>query len=129
MAAAPVRAQCRHGPRVVHVARWRHHSEDVADRYQESYDSDEPGHRHIHGANMGCRGEAYWRVGGFRALASGEDVDLVERFEAAGLRIYWDDDLSVATSDRQNGRAPGGFADHLAEVSRQVSTDAKDEAS
>jgi hypothetical protein len=54
---------------------------------------------------------------------------MVERLEAAGLRIHWDDDLSVATSDRRNGRAPGGFADHLAEVSRQVSTNATDEAS
>ena len=34
-------------------------------------------HEHIHGANMGFSSRAYWRVGGFRALASGEDVDLV----------------------------------------------------
>ena len=59
---------------------------------------------------MGFRADAYWHVGGFRALATGEDVELVERFEAAGLRIHRDASLSVATSDRRDGRAPGGFA-------------------
>ena len=49
--------------------------------------------------------------------------DLVDRFRAAGCRVLWDDELSVATSDRRNGRAPGGFADHLAELSREVSGD------
>ncbi len=112
---------------VVHVDQWRHHPDAVADRFEEDYDSDQPGHEHIHGANMGCRADAYWRVGGFRDLASGEDVELVQRFEAAGCRVYWDDELSVATSDRRNGRAAGGFADHLAELSREVA--AEDEAS
>jgi hypothetical protein len=72
---------------------------------------------------MGFSADAYWRIGGFAALASGEDVDLVERFRAAGRRVLWDGELSVATSDRRNGRAPGGFADHLAELSREVSGD------
>jgi hypothetical protein len=31
--------------------------------------------------------------------------------------------MSVTTSDRRNGRAPGGFADHLAEVSQEVAAD------
>jgi glycosyltransferase involved in cell wall biosynthesis len=105
---------------VVHVDKWRHHPDAVADRYEADYDSDQP---HIHGANMGCRADAYWRVGGFRNLPSGEDVDLVERFEAAGATIYWDDDLSVATSDRRNARASGGFADHLAALSREVTSE------
>lgn len=105
---------------VVRVHQWRHYSEQVADRYEARYDSDEQEHRHIHGANMGFSATAYWRVGGFAALPSGEDVDLVKRFEAAGCRIRWDDALCVATSDRRTGRAPGGFADHLAAVSREV---------
>jgi hypothetical protein len=69
---------------------------------------------------MGFRSEAYWRVGGFAPLASGEDVDLVDRFRAADLNIDWDDQLWVTTSDRQRGRAPDGFADHLADVSQEV---------
>ncbi len=69
---------------------------------------------------MGFRADAYWKVGGFRSLATGEDVDLVERFEAAGMRIHRDAKLSVATSDRRDGRAPGGFAHHLRELSGSV---------
>ncbi len=114
---------------VVSVAQWRHFPAEVADHYEERYESDELGHGHIHGANMGFRASAYREVGGFAALASGEDVDLVERFEAGGYRIHWDDELSVATSDRSIGRAPGGFADHLAEVSHEVRDDMADEAS
>lgn len=100
---------------------WRHHSEEVAELYETRYDASR--HHHIRGANMGFRSDAYWQVCGFAALASGEDVDLVELFEAAGCRIKWDDELSVTTSDRRTGRAPGGFADHLAEVSQEVAAD------
>jgi hypothetical protein len=66
---------------------------------------------------MGFRADAYWTVGGFRALKTGEDAELVDRFEAAGMRIHRDADLAVATSDRRDGRAPGGFAHHLRELS------------
>ena len=111
---------------VVRVGQWRHHSEAVADLYQSRYEASR--HGHIHGANMGFSADAYWRVGGFAALVSGEDVDLVQRFEAAGCRITWYDELSVTTSDRRNGRAPGGFADHLAEVSQEVAADDDQEA-
>jgi glycosyltransferase involved in cell wall biosynthesis len=98
---------------VVRVPAWRHFSVEVARRYLRAYHSKERGHNHIHGANMGFRADAYWQLGGFRALATGEDVDLVERFEAAGMRIHRDAELSVATSDRRDSRAPGGFASHL----------------
>ncbi|PRC55729.1 glycosyl transferase, partial [Mycobacterium sp. ITM-2017-0098] len=81
------------------------------------YRSGGTGHHHVHGANMGFRAEAYWQVGGFRALRTGEDVELVERFEAAGLSICRDRNLCVATSDRREGRAPGGFAQHLRNLS------------
>jgi cellulose synthase/poly-beta-1,6-N-acetylglucosamine synthase-like glycosyltransferase len=103
---------------LVRVSSWRNFSAEAARRYLRRYQSDGQGHNHIHGANMGFRASAYWRVGGFRPLATGEDVELVDRFEAAGMRIYRDDRLSVATSDRPNGRAPGGFASHLRDLSR-----------
>jgi glycosyltransferase involved in cell wall biosynthesis len=93
---------------------------EVARRYLLAYNSKGPGHNHIHGANMGFRADAYWRVGGFKALATGEDVDLVQRFESADLRIHRDVGLSVTTSVRQVGRAPGGFAHHLRELSGSV---------
>jgi glycosyltransferase involved in cell wall biosynthesis len=108
---------------LVRVGQWRNHSEEVASLYEDRYRAEASGHHHIHGANMGFRSDAYWRVGEFAALASGEDVDLVKRFEAAGCRIHWDETLWVTTSDRRNARAPGGFADHLAEVSQDVAGD------
>ena len=93
---------------------------EVARRYLLAYNSKGPGHNHIHGANMGFRADAYWKVGGFQALATGEDVDLVQRFETADMRIDRDVRLSVTTSVRQVGRAPGGFAHHLRELSGSV---------
>jgi len=91
---------------------------EVARRYLAAYNSKGPRHDHIHGANMGFRADAYWGVGGFRALSTGEDVDLVERFEAAHMSIHRDARLSVATSAREQGRAPRGFADHLRGLAR-----------
>lgn len=105
---------------VVRIPAWRNFSADVARRYLRAYQSNGRGHNHIHGANMGFRAEAYWRIGGFSALATGEDVDLVERFEAAGMHINHDAQLSVATSDRRVGRAPGGFASHLRKMAGSV---------
>jgi hypothetical protein len=37
---------------------------------------------------MGFSARAYWRVGGFRALAVNADTDLVERFESAGYATH-----------------------------------------
>jgi glycosyltransferase involved in cell wall biosynthesis len=105
---------------VVRVADWRHYSADVADRYERAYGGDDEHHNHIHGANMGFSARAYWRVGGFRTLASGEDVDLVARFEAAGYRIHRDTELSVVTSARTRARAPYGFAHRLAQMRRSA---------
>lgn len=99
----------------VRIADWKHLPADVLRRYLRAYQSrfTRSGHGHIHGANMGFRADAYWRRGGFRALATGEDVDLVHRFESAGLHIRRDPELSVATSARRDARAPGGFGAHL----------------
>ena len=92
----------------------------VARRYLAAYHSSGPSHDHVHGANMGFRADAPVRVGGFRSLATGEDVDLVERFEAAHMTIRRDAKLSVLTSARQEGRAPGGFADHIRGLARST---------
>ncbi len=111
---------------VVRVANWRYHPADVADRYAQAYEAgmpDDGHHEHIHGANMGFSARAYWRVGGFRALPSGEDVDLVERFEAAGYCIHRDTELSVITSARTQARAPHGFAYYLSQLRRSAAGD------
>ena len=105
---------------VVQVPTWRHFPAEVARRHLSAYGPQRQRHNHIHGANMGFWADAYWSVGGFRALATGEDVELVERFEAAKFQIHRDATLSVATSDRRDARAPGGFASHLRRLSRSV---------
>jgi len=106
---------------VVRVADWRRVPIPVIHRYLRSYHAriGTGGHDHVHGANMGFSADAYWRTGGFRALSTGEDVDLVDRFEAAGLRVHRDSTLTVTTSARPRGRAPRGFAAHLRSLSRR----------
>lgn len=105
---------------VVRVADWKNTPADVVRRYVRAYYSrlTRSSHDHVHGANMGFRADAYWRLGGFRTLPTGEDVDLVERFESAGLRIRREPQLSVATSARRDARAPGGFGAHLRSLAR-----------
>ncbi|CAN5635958.1 glycosyltransferase [soil metagenome] len=107
---------------VVRVNDWRKLSPTAVRRYLKAYHAGVTGgsHDHIHGANMGFRAGAYWEVGGFRGLATGEDVELVGRFDAAGYRIHRDAGLSVTTSARPEGRAPGGFAQHLRGISGSV---------
>jgi glycosyltransferase involved in cell wall biosynthesis len=112
---------------VVRVTDWHHRSPDVANRYLRAYRSgltNQNGHhQHIHGANMGFSARAYWRVGGFRALSCGEDVDLVARFDAAGHCIHRDAELSVITSARTQARAPHGFAHRLSQLEESTAGD------
>ncbi|MEU1117605.1 MULTISPECIES: glycosyltransferase [unclassified Streptomyces] len=70
-------------------------------------------HPHVHGANMGLTAAAYRRVGGFAALPTGEDHDLVGRLVASGHRVARTDRHPVRTAARLRGRAPGGLADLL----------------
>ncbi|WP_295516773.1 glycosyltransferase family 2 protein [uncultured Stenotrophomonas sp.] len=74
------------------------------------------GHGRIHGANLGVSTAAYQRAGGFAAKRCSEDVDLVQRLDAAGASICWAGSPVVTTSSRLSGRAIGGFADHLASL-------------
>lgn len=115
---------------VVRVADWEYHSLDLVESYEQEYQgaaesSSDPvdGHEHVHGANMGFSARAYWRVGGFRTLSSGEDVDLAERFDVAGYCIHRDSELSVATSARTQARAPHGFAHRLSKLERLTELD------
>jgi GT2 family glycosyltransferase len=97
---------------------WKHHSAATRREYERRYagpDTEEP-HGHVHGANLGIRADAYWRVGGFRPLARGEDVDLVDRLESAGAQVVWDRTIPVLTSDRPDSRAAGGFGDYVRDL-------------
>jgi Glycosyl transferase family 2 len=75
------------------------------------------GHPHVHGANLGVRGDAYLALGGWPALATGEDAELARRATAAGyLRISRTAAIPVVTSARQASRAPRGFAGYLRDL-------------
>lgn len=92
---------------------WQEHSMETRRRYDRLYRTNGRTHQHAHGANLGVRADAYWRVGGFRALRVGEDVDLVDRLRLAGTPFAWSTNNPVLTSDRRDSRAPGGFGDYV----------------
>jgi glycosyltransferase involved in cell wall biosynthesis len=82
-------------------------------RFDATYGSAvDDGHHHVHGANFGCRGDAYELVGGWRPVDHSEDHDLWRRLTGVG-RVKALGSLTVATSARLVGRAPSGFADDL----------------
>lgn len=74
------------------------------------------GHPYVHGANLGTTLAAHDGVGGFAPLATGEDVDLVERLRTAGVAHLASDVAPVLTSGRTAARAPAGFAEFVAEL-------------
>ncbi|TSD95963.1 glycosyltransferase [Gordonia rubripertincta] len=83
--------------------------------FDARYDA-RPGHRHVHGANLGVRATAYAAAGGFRDLDAHEDVDLVRRLADAAVPIEWGADAPVRTSTRRVGRTVDGFASYLREL-------------
>jgi GT2 family glycosyltransferase len=79
------------------VVQWQEHSAATRRRYDWLYRVGDQQHGaaihgHVHGANLGVRADAYWRVGGFRPLRLGEDVDMVDRLVATGTPLIWDSD-------------------------------------
>lgn len=70
-------------------------------------------HRHVYGANLGVRADAYLAVGGFPTDGAGEDHGLWRRLEEAGYPLAKPTGVRVHTSARLRGRAVGGLADLL----------------
>ncbi len=70
-------------------------------------------HPHVHGANLGVRGDAYLAVGGFPPLAVSEDAALVGALALAGRTVLRTPSCPVVTSARRHPRAPGGFGTDL----------------
>jgi len=68
---------------------------------------------HVHGANLGLRGDVCLALGGFDPVPEHEDVRLVERARALGFDVQATTALPVVTSGRFDGRTPGGYAAHL----------------
>lgn len=98
---------------LVAVDDWSDWAPGTRMRYLEGYHP-RPGHRHVHGANIGISDHAYQRLGGFDPVPVHEDARLVHRAQAAGMRVAWSTAAPVTTSARRTARAPGGFAAHLA---------------
>ncbi|MCS4236877.1 glycosyltransferase [Stenotrophomonas sp. BIGb0135] len=78
------------------------------------------GHGHVHGANLGVSAAAYLAAGGFAALATGEDVALVQALQRSRASIAWHARPAVATSARRAAKAPQGFSGFLRALEREV---------
>ena len=105
----------------VAVREWGSYGARMQAHYERTY-TDADGHQHIHGANLGVSADAYRRVGGFKPLASSEDVALVEALRAAGARIAWSARPRVETSARRNFRAPLGFGATLLRIDEEAAS-------
>lgn len=75
------------------------------------------GHPHVHAANLGIRLSALVAAGGFPDVELGEDHALWGRLARSHARILGATDTTVVTSGRLVGRATGGFAAFLTELS------------
>ncbi|MEO7854851.1 MAG: glycosyltransferase [Rubrivivax sp.] len=103
----------------VTVGDWSSRHTIVRERHDAAY-SDRDGHRHVHGANLGVRTDAYVRVGGFDALVCNEDVALVEALQEAGVVIAWSMRPKVMTSARRDFKAPNGLGATLERIEGAV---------
>jgi glycosyltransferase involved in cell wall biosynthesis len=77
------------------------------------------GHPHVHGANLGLRGDSYLAAGGFADIATHEDVLLSRAVRVVGGRVVSTCDSPVITSGRADGRSPGGLADYLRQIGQE----------
>jgi len=100
----------------VAVADWAAWPDPVRAEYDLRYQAamTATGHRHVHGANLGCAAPVYAALGGFADLEHDEDRDLVARAHVAGHHVTYDRGSPVVTSARRSARAPHGFAAYLA---------------
>jgi glycosyltransferase involved in cell wall biosynthesis len=76
-------------------------------------------HPHVHGANLGVRGSAYTRVGGFPPLTVSEDHGLVDALVLGGASVLRSPVAPVLTSSRRAARSRGGLGTDLQRLSAQ----------
>ncbi|MGE8559707.1 MAG: glycosyltransferase [Acinetobacter sp.] len=107
----PVDAICG----IVEVDSWQNFSVRSQKKYLAHY-QDRMNHSHIHGANLSFSSNAYIQSGGFEALCSHEDVNLIQRMLDLDLKIIWSNLVRVKTSSRLNARAPNGFSSFLQQL-------------
>ena len=73
-------------------------------------------HPHVHGANLGVRGDVYTAVGGWPTDAMSEDHSLWRELRAGGWPVVAATDVWVETSPRLHGRVDGGFSGDLRRI-------------
>jgi len=97
----------------IHVDDWSGHAPGLRERFARFYEPPGSGdhHDHVHGANLGVRGDAYVAAGGFAPVTTGEDHALWNAL-AARARVATRR-LPVVTSGRRAARAPAGFSGFL----------------
>lgn len=108
----------------VQVAEWWERSTITAQRAEADYWTNvvgADGHGHVHGANLGVRGDIYLAAGGFPPLTLHEDAELVRVLRSAGRTIEWAVDIAVTTSARRQARVDGGFAGYLDDLEAAAS--------
>lgn len=92
----------------------------ITSRFAAAYDLRDDGtHRHVHGANLGVRADAYLEVGGWSPIPVGEDHDLWNRL-ADSHPVRSSTALWVSTSARRTARAPHGFSADLVALEGSV---------
>lgn len=102
---------------LVDIADWR-----TTDLARRRYDAiiraglTPTGHRHVYGANLAVRWDAYRSVGGFGSFAHGEDSGLVAALRMAGQPVASVFSPVVSTSSRMPGRAEHGLGSLLGEL-------------
>jgi len=104
---------------VIGITDWSGHAFNVKEEFYRTY-RDEDGHRHIHGANLGCSTAAYRKAGGFQPLTFNEDVALVDALIATGASVGWSNKVRVSTSARLDSRTPWGFGATLRAASERL---------
>lgn len=94
---------------------WRDHQRTLARRFvaARAVAGTGIGHRHVHGANLGVRGDRWVEVGGCGLRDDGEDGELWRRLHSSGAATMGVPDLAVQTSGRLQGRVPRGFSGYL----------------
>ena len=109
---------------LVVVDSFAEHPPRVEPAFRRRYDAGPGGgHPHVHGTNLGVRGDAYERAGGWHDLTTGEDHDLWRRLRGAGAPLASTVEDPVRTSGRVAGRAPAGFAALLSSLAVEGGAD------
>jgi hypothetical protein len=89
------------------VDEWSHYRQATSRRWKASYDREVAP---VHGASLGFNAQMYLSVGGFTAVATGEDRALFRAIVERGGSVWEDAEVKVITNGRRVSRAPKGFA-------------------